>query len=131
MPAEPSKYHGLTIVVFNKRSGTMEQDTKDVLVLKLPIDKPTDFKFHLAYTVYSEVWDRNHSEGIRSKLNETITSLSREEISYQTFYAEIQEYRGGPDSHKPHRRTRIESQRKRDWQRSETRIRRNKRYTGR
>jgi uncharacterized linocin/CFP29 family protein len=39
-------------------------------VVKLEIDRPQDFKFHLAYDVYSKAWDATSSDTIRLKLNE-------------------------------------------------------------
>jgi hypothetical protein len=94
---------------------------------KLEIDRPHDFKFHIAYEVYSKAWDANTSDIARGKLNELISSLAGNENGYSDFYGQIQEYRkdgGGFRSG----RTRIETSRKRDWQRSETRDGRNRRH---
>lgn len=94
---------------------------------KLEIDRPTDFKFHLAYGVYSQAWDDNPSDAARLKLNELITALAGDENQYSSFYAQIQEYRRGQPSFRPGR-ARIETQRKRDWQRADTRDGRNRRH---
>jgi hypothetical protein len=94
---------------------------------KLEIDRPNDFKFHLAYGVYSRTWDENASDATRLKLNELISSLAGNEDGYQDFYGQIQEYRRDQPSFRSGR-TRIETQRKRDWQRADTRDGRNRRH---
>lgn len=95
--------------------------------LKLEIDRPNDFKFHLAYDVYSKAFDENTSDIARTKLNELISVLANDENGYPDFYGQIQEYRRGMGSFRSGR-TRIETKRKRDWQRSETRDGRNRRH---
>jgi len=100
---------------------------------KLLIDRPSDFRFHAAYLVYSDAWDKTASEEVKKKLNELIESLSKEAIEYENFYASIGQYRvefnpehfvGGPHSS----RVRIETERKRDWRRKEEAARRNQRH---
>lgn len=105
----------------------MAENTESKTASKLEIDRPQDFKFHIAYDVYSRAWDENASEAVRLKLNELISSLSNGESDYSSFYAQIQEYRKDLSSFKSGR-TRIETQRKRDWQRSDARDRRNRRH---
>ena len=41
---------------------------------KLQVDKPEDFKFHVAYMAYSGAWEENTSGATRTKLNELIGS---------------------------------------------------------
>jgi hypothetical protein len=105
------------------------EDSTDVAKTpaKLEIDRPLDFKFHLAYDVYSKAWDANSSDPIRMKLNELITSLAQDENGYQSFYAQIQEYRHDAGGFRSGR-TRIETASKRAWQRTETREGRNRRH---
>src|SRR5208337_5227756 len=94
---------------------------------KLEVDRPQDFKFHIAYDVYSRAWDENVSDAARIKLNELISSLANDENGYSDFYAQMQEYRrdtGGFRSGK----SRIETSRKRDYQRTTTRNDRNRRH---
>jgi len=94
---------------------------------KLEIDRPADFKFHLAYGVYSKAWDENASDAARVKLNELISSLATDENGYTDFYGQIQQYRrdlGHPTSG----RMRIETGRKRQWQRNQNRDARNRRH---
>lgn len=96
---------------------------------KLDIDRPQDFKFHLAYEVYSRAWDENASEAVRLRLNELISALSKDdtEDGYLAFYSGIQQYRRDSISFRPGR-MRIETQRKRDWRRSSARDMRNRRH---
>ena len=94
---------------------------------KLEIDRPNDFKFHLAYDSYSKAWDQNTSDAVRTKLNELIATLANDENGYQDFYNQIHGYLGDTNSFRSGR-TRIETKRKRDWQRTETRDGRNRRH---
>jgi len=94
---------------------------------KLLIDRPDDFKFHLAYGVYSKAWDENASDAARAKLNELISSLAKDENGYSDFYGQIQQYRRDM-SYPTSGRTRIETGRKRQWQRSQNRDARNRRH---
>ena len=95
---------------------------------KLDIDRPQDFKFHLAFDVYAKAWEANSSDTVRLKLNELITSLSEDENGYQSFYAQIQEYRHDAGESFRSGRTRIETASKRSWQRTENREGRNRRH---
>jgi len=94
---------------------------------KLEIDRPQDFKFHIAYDVYSRAWDENVSDAARLKLNELISTLVNDENGYSDFYAQIQEFRRDTGSFRSGR-TRFESKRKRDWQRTESKDGRNRRH---
>jgi len=87
--------------------------------VKLEIDRPQDFKFHLAYDVYSKAWDANLSDLVRVKLNDLISSLAGDENGYQSFYSQIQEYRQDSGGGFRSGRTRIETASKRAWQRTE------------
>ncbi len=107
-----------------------ESKTDDTAVPKLLIDRPSDFKFHAAYLIYSQAWDENPSQEVRGKLNEIIASLSKDEIDYQSFYRNVSQYRVefNPEHYSGGGRTRIETQRKRDWRRREVKDARNSRY---
>jgi len=100
-------------------------------VTKLLIDKPSDFKFHAAYLAYSKTWDKATSEKMKTELNEIITLLSKEEISYSSFYKRLDQYGTRVSKHYAYPRKRIETQRKRDWRKRQTRDTRNARYKGR
>jgi hypothetical protein len=107
----------------------MEDSTETTKTpVKLEIDRPQDFKFHLAYDVYSKAWDATSSDPIRVKLNELISSLAGDENGYQSFYSQIQEYRQDSGGGFRSGRTRIETASKRAWQRTETREGRNRRH---
>ena len=97
--------------------------------MKLDVDRPQDFKFHLAYGVYARAWEENTSETARNRLNELMSSLAKDdsENAYLTFYAGIQEYRRDSISFRSGR-VRIQTQRKRDWQQRDSRDRRNQRH---
>ena len=95
--------------------------------LKLEIDRPQDFKFHIAYDVYSRAWDQNVSDAARLKLNELTSALANDENGYSDFYAQIQDFRRDTSSFRSGR-TRFESKRKRDWQRTESRDGRDRRH---
>lgn len=98
---------------------------------KLLIDKPSDFKFHAAYMAYSETWDKLPSQDMRAQLNDILMSLSKEEVSYSSFYRSLDEYRRQGSKHYEYPRERIETQRKRDWRQKQTRSQRNQRHKGR
>jgi hypothetical protein len=95
---------------------------------KLQLDRPTDFKFHLAYDVYSKAWDHNSEYSARTKLNELISSLAKNETEYTDFYAQIHEYRADGGGGFRSGKVRIETSKKREWQRTTTRNNRNRRH---
>jgi len=104
-----------------------EDSSENKTPSKLEIDRPQDFKFHIAYGVYSQAWDENPTDAARLKLNELISSLANDENGYSDFYAQMQGYRKDLSTFRSGR-TRIETKRKRDWQRTETREGRNRRH---
>jgi len=93
------------------------------------IDRPSDFRFHAAYLIYSDAWDKASSTEVKLKLNEIMDALSAGNIDYETFYREISPHRveRNPEQYSS-ARTYIETQRKRDWRRREEREHRNKRH---
>jgi len=99
-------------------------------VPKQLIDRSSDFRFHAAYLVYSEAWDKASSSEVKLKLNEIIAALSADKIDYETFYREISQYRVGfnREHFSGAGRTFIETQRKKDWRKREERESRNKRH---
>jgi len=92
---------------------------------KLDIDKPLDFKFHVAYMAYSEAWEDNRSEDTRGQLNELISSLSSGKSGYEEFYANLSQYR---KQQVEFHRERIQGMRKRDYRRSEAKSAREARH---
>jgi hypothetical protein len=98
---------------------------------KLVLDKPSDFVFRAAYLAYSEIWDRSPSQEVKKEVNEIMLSLYGEEMSYTNFYGRLDQFRRSESSQYPYHRTRIETQRKRDWRKKETKKTRNARHKGR
>ncbi len=113
------------------QTGSAEQTEQTTAepVEKQMIDRPSDFRFHAAYMVYSGIFDKIQSSDDKHKLNEAITMLAEDKIDCETFYRQIGQYRGhaGPDQFSGGRSF-IETQRKRDWRRREERDSRNKRH---
>ena len=107
----------------------IENESDSQAQAKLDIDRPQDFKFHLAYGVYSRAWDENTTEAARAKLNELISALSKDdtEDGYFAFYRGVQEYRSDTTGFRQGR-TRIETQRKREWRRRSARDSRDRRH---
>jgi len=110
---------------------TEETNPQTEEVTKLLIDKPSDFKFHAAYLAYSGTWNKITSPDTRTELNNILTSLSKEEMSYSSFYRALDEYRRRGSKHYEFSRQRIETQRKRDWRKKRNKQERNSRYKGR
>lgn len=104
-----------------------ESDATEKAVTKLLIDRPSNFRFHAAYSVYSDAWDRNPSAEARTKLNEIMTSLSTTTIDYPDFYQQINQYRAGLTLGYGSG-GRIQTQRKRDFRRGEERKARDSRH---
>jgi hypothetical protein len=102
--------------------------SNDEEITKLMIDKPSDFRFHAAYLAYSETWDKTGSQEAKNKLNEIISSLSKKEIRFSSFYKELDQFRRPDAKHYAYRRKRIETQRKREWRRRRAKDARNARY---
>ena len=94
---------------------------------KLDIDRPNDFKFHLAYEVYSKAWEDHTSDDARSKLNELISALANNQDGFTDFYSQVQQYRSGAAGYGSGR-MRIETSRKRSWQREQNREGRDRRH---
>lgn len=125
--------HKLSLEHMTQESNSKDKTTASTTVSKLSIDRPSDFRFHAAYLIYSEAWNKAASDEVRGKLNELMEALSKETIDYESFYTGIHQFRvefnpdhyvGSPYSS----RTRIETARKRDWRKREERERRNERH---
>lgn len=113
-----------------EESGIDEAEIEEEPVEKLLIDRPADFRFHAAYLIYSQAWDKSSSPEIKRKLNDIIESLSKGKTDYDRFYQEIHQYRAefNPEHFTHGQRRRIETQRKRDWRRKEKKSLRNTRH---
>ena len=96
---------------------------------KLLIDDPSNFPFHAAYLVYSELFDTTSDVGIKKELNQNIEDLKQGAISLETFYRNIARYRRDVATAPRHDRFTVQTQRKRDWRaasQKQERIRRHK-----
>jgi hypothetical protein len=96
---------------------------------KLQIDDPSNFQFHAAYMVYSEVFDNVRSADAKRDLNLNLEDLKENKISTEEFYQNISRYRGDSISERRHDRLSVPTQRKRDWRmksQKQDRIRRHK-----
>lgn len=94
---------------------------------KLLIDEPTNFPFHAAYGVYSEVFDNLTEAEAKLDLNRNIESLKENRIDCETFYRNIAHYRK-MSSNPRHERFSLQTQRKRDWRKKTQRQDRIKRH---
>lgn len=96
------------------------------LVPKIDLDT-ADFKFAAAYEVYSKAFDEAPGNEERSKLNDLLSRLSKNEISYPRFYGEMDQYREDAGG-RGFRRARIQGQRKRAYRRDQVDRERSKRH---
>lgn len=95
---------------------------------KLLIDNPSDFRFHTAYLTYSGIFDKMTNTEAKGQLNQTITALQQNEIDFQTFYENINQYRGAEGQQFSYGRSFIKTQKKREWRRSSQKQERIKRH---
>lgn len=96
-------------------------------VSKVTFEKKMDFKFSAAYEVYSKAFDEVSDSGKRKQLNDLVSRLSRDEMSFPRFYREIDQFRedtGGREF----RRAKIQGQRKQAYRHEQLEKDRSKRY---
>jgi hypothetical protein len=94
---------------------------------KLLIDEPTNFQFHAAYVVYSELFDNATQAEAKADLNRNIEALKENKIYPETFYRNIAHHRKmSPDQY--HERFSLQTQRKKDWRKKSQRQDRIKRH---
>ena len=93
-------------------------DTEDEPVAeKLVIDDTSNFQFHAAYLKYSAAFDDATNANIQNQLNQTILELQQHQVDYPTFYRTIDEVLAQEGPRYRYHRTRIQTQRKREWRR--------------
>ena len=95
---------------------------------RLLIDDPSNFQYHAAYLVYSDLFDSVKSAEAKAELNRTIDDLKQSKIDPETFYRNVARYRGGLPERR-HDRLTVQTQRKKDWRmksQKQDRIRRHK-----
>jgi hypothetical protein len=94
---------------------------------KLLIDEPTNFPFHAAYVVYSELFDGAREDEAKADLNRNLEALKENRIDCETFYRNIAHHRKtSPNPY--HDRFSLQTQRKRDWRKKSQRQDRIKRH---
>lgn len=94
---------------------------------KVVITNPSNFQFHAAYLAYLEAYDKNTDPETRKYLNQNIIALQKNEIDYQTFYRNINQYRS-IDKAQCQAKSSIRTQSKREWHSLMRKIEREKRY---
>lgn len=94
---------------------------------KLLIDEPSNFPFHAAYVVYSELFVKATDAEAKADLNRNIEALKENRIDCETFYRNISHHRKmGLNQY--HERFSLQTQRKRDWRKKAQRQERIKRH---
>ena len=93
---------------------------------KLSIDEPTNFPFHAAYGVYSELFENTTDAEAKADLNRNIEALKENRVDCETFYRNIAHHRKMSDQR--HERFSLQTQRKRDWRKKTQRQDRIKRH---
>ncbi|KON31094.1 hypothetical protein AC482_01910 [miscellaneous Crenarchaeota group-15 archaeon DG-45] len=99
-------------------------------VSKVMLDEIDDFKLKAAYRTYSDLFNEADSTEDRLRLNDLISRLLNEEMSFRSFYSELNQYRERSGRDQRFNRTRIIGQRKRAYRRDQQereRIKRHKR----
>jgi hypothetical protein len=104
-----------------------EPNVEKPLPEKLLIDELTNFPFHAAYVVYSDLFDNVTDAEAKADLNRNIEALKENRIDLETFYRNIAHHRKmSPNLH--HDRFSVATQRKRDWRKKSQRQERIKRH---
>ncbi len=104
-----------------------ESNTSQPQTEKLLIDNPSNFQFHAAYIVYSEVFDHVNEE-VRKELNQNLEDLHSSKIDLETFYANISRHRHLEQMPRQGGRLTVTTQRKKDWRMKTQRQERIKRH---
>jgi hypothetical protein len=94
---------------------------------KLLIDEQTNFPFHAAYLVYSELFDNATEAEAKADLNRNIEALKENRIDCETFYRNIAHHRKMSPNPRQERFS-LQTQRKRDWRKKTQRQDRIKRH---
>jgi hypothetical protein len=87
-----------------------------------------DFKFIVAYKAYLKRFEESHESEDRQRLNELITKLDLEEITYPNYYKRIDENNEESGKRYQFHRTKIKSTRKFAYRRSQQEKNRIKRH---
>ena len=126
----PIKEGKTTCLIAKSGKNMSEEPNKNETPLpeKLLIDEPTNFPFHAAYLVYSELFDNTTDAEAKADLNRNIEALKENRIDCETFYRNIAHHRKMSPNPRQERFS-LQTQRKRDWRKKthrQDRIRRHK-----
>jgi hypothetical protein len=105
-----------------------DQNTNQTQTQKLLIDNPSNFQFHAAYLVYSEIFDKVTDESAKRELNQNLEDLKSNKINYETFYLNISRYRKIEPMLTQSGKLTVTTQRKKDWRKKTQRQERIKRH---
>lgn len=94
---------------------------------KLLIDDPSNFQFHAAYLVYSDLFDKATSDEVKREINGHIEALKQNQIDLETFYRNVAHHRKMEPSFRQERFA-LQTQRKKDWRIKEQRQERFRRH---
>jgi hypothetical protein len=94
---------------------------------KLSIDDPSNFQFHAAYLVYSDLFDKAQSDEVKREINGHIQALKQNQIDPETFYRNVARHRKMEPAPRQERFS-LQTQRKKDWRIKEQRQERFKRH---
>jgi hypothetical protein len=125
----PIKEGKTTCFIAKSGKNMTEEPNKNETPLpeKLLIDELTNFPFHAAYLVYSELFDNATEAEAKADLNRNIEALKENRIDCETFYRNIAHHRKmSPNQY--HERFSLQTQRKRDWRKKAQRQDRIKRH---
>ena len=87
--------------------------------------KDMDFKFLAAYNQYAEKFDATENDERKTELNDAITQLQKEEISYPEFYGALDK---DTDDRNRFYRSKISTSRKFAYRENERKVDRIKRH---
>ena len=102
---------------------------QDAAPQKLQIDDLSNFPFHAAYLVYSDLFEHAGNDDTKRELNLNIEDLKNSRISLETFYLNVARFRGDSIPERRRDRFTVQTQRKKDWRmksQKQDRIRRHK-----
>jgi hypothetical protein len=125
----PIKEGNSTCFIAKSGRNMTEEPNKNEALLpeKLLVDEPTNFPFHAAYLVYSELFDNITGAEAKADLNRNIEALKENRIDCETFYRNIAHHRR-MSSNPRQERFSLQTQRKRDWRKKTQRQERIKRH---
>ncbi|HLN44898.1 MAG: hypothetical protein ACM3WQ_01375 [Chloroflexota bacterium] len=112
----------------NKDDNQQPDEQKESSPEKLQIDDQSNFPFHAAYLVYSDIFDNTTSDDVKREMNGYIEALKQNQIDLETYYRNVAHYRR-VDANPHQERFSLQTQRKKDWrirEQREERIRRHK-----